>query len=98
MTNPSLAASHAADPHRAGASAPRGLPSDALALPRGGPDLLLIGALLAVLAVLAWAVWFTPVEMMQGPAQKIFYVHVPAAVVGLYLGLPVVALCSAVYL
>ena len=98
MTNPSLAAPHAADPHRSGAPASRGLPSDALALPKGGPDLLLIGALLAVLAVLVRAVWFTPVEAMQGPAQKIFYVHVPAAVVGLYLGLPLVALCSAVYL
>ncbi len=98
MTNPSLAVPHAADPQRPGASASRGVPSDALTLPKGGPDLLLGGALLAVLAVLVRAIWFTPVEAMQGPAQKIFYVHVPAAVVGLYMGLPVVALCSAVYL
>lgn len=98
MTNPSLAAPHAADPQRSDARPVQGAPSDALALPKGGPDLLLVGALLAVLAVLVRAVWFTPVEAMQGPAQKIFYVHVPAAVVGLYMGLPVVALCSAVYL
>jgi heme exporter protein C len=89
MTNPSLAAPHAA------------LGSDrsaAPAQPSGGIDLLLTAGLLAVLAVLVRAIWFTPVEAMQGPAQKIFYLHVPAAVVGLYLALPIVALCSAVYL
>lgn len=35
---------------------------------------------LALLAgVYVRAIWFTPIERMQGPAQKIFYVHVPAA-------------------
>jgi heme exporter protein C len=52
----------------------------------------------ALVAVLVRAVWFTPVEAMQGAAQKIFYVHVPSAFVGLYLGLPLVAIASGVYL
>ena len=69
-----------------------------LAAPPRGGDLFLPLALLGVLGALARAVWFTPVEAMQGPAQKIFYVHVPAATVGLYVGLPIVALCSAMYL
>jgi heme exporter protein C len=94
MTNPSLAALRA---DSGPAAATRGGPL-APARPTGGPDLLLLAALLAVAAVLVRAIWFTPVEMMQGPAQKIFYVHVPAAVTGLYVGLPIVALCSAMYL
>ncbi len=97
MTNPSLAAPRAADPGRT-AGALRGVASGAPSLPTGGPDYLLITALLAIAAVLARAIWFTPVEAMQGPAQKIFYVHVPAATIGLYVGLPIVAICSAMYL
>ena len=68
------------------------------ALPAGGVDWLLALAVLAVAAVMVRALWFTPVEAMQGPAQKIFYVHVPSAFVGLYVGLPLVALASGVYL
>ena len=48
--------------------------------------------------VLVCALWFTPVEAMQGPAQKIFYVHVPSAVIALYVGLPIAAFSSAGYL
>ena len=86
MTHPSLAVP--------GAS----VAAHAPAHPSRGRDLFLPLALLGVLGALARAVWFTPVEAMQGPAQKIFYVHVPAATVGLYVGLPIVALCSAMYL
>lgn len=40
----------------------------------------LTGAGLAGLAIVYLrALWFTPLERFQGPAQKIFYVHVPAA-------------------
>ena len=35
--------------------------------------------LLAAAAVYVIAIYFTPVEVRQGPAQKIFYVHAPAA-------------------
>ena len=89
MTNPSFAASRGVE------FAP---PREQVARPGRGPDLLLIVALLAVAGALVRALWFTPVEAMQGPAQKIFYVHVPSAFVGLYVGLPIVAICSAVYL
>ena len=69
-----------------------------LAAPPRGGDLFLPLALLGVLGALARAVWFTPVEAMQGPAQKIFYAHVPSVIVGLYLALPLVAIASGVYL
>ena len=55
-------------------------------------------AALAVGASVVWALAYTPVEAMQGPAQKIFYVHVPSAVVALYLALGVLAVTSALYL
>jgi heme exporter protein C len=36
-------------------------------------------ALAAMVAAYVRAIWFTPPEMLQGYAQKIFYVHVPSA-------------------
>jgi heme exporter protein C len=94
MTHPSLTAPGYAPADRPAPSTP----AAPAALPKGGVDWLLAVALAAVAAVLARAVWFTPVEAMQGAAQKIFYVHVPSAFVGLYLGLPLVAIASGVYL
>jgi heme exporter protein C len=44
------------------------------------------------------AIAFTPIEAIQGPAQKIFYVHAPSAFVALYVALPLVALAGALYL
>jgi heme exporter protein C len=55
-------------------------------------------AILAVAAALVRAIWFTPVEAMQGPAQKIFYVHVPSAFIALYVSTPILAATSALYL
>ncbi|HEX6631122.1 MAG TPA: cytochrome c biogenesis protein CcsA, partial [Gemmatimonadaceae bacterium] len=71
-----------------------------LALPaaRGGIDWLSVTAVLAVLGVFVRAIWFTPIEASQGPAQKILYVHATAAFVGLYLGFGLVAIASALYL
>jgi heme exporter protein C len=78
---------------------PAGAAADTAGAPaRGGIDWLLAAAVVAVAATLARAAWFTPVEALQGPAQKIFYVHVPSAVVGLYLALGLVAVSSGVYL
>lgn len=85
MTHPSLT-SHA--PPAAAVSA----------APRGGVDLLLAAGVLAVAAALARAVWFTPTEAMQGPAQKIFYLHVPSAIVALYMAFALLAITSALYL
>ncbi|MDF1503242.1 cytochrome c biogenesis protein CcsA [Roseisolibacter sp. H3M3-2] len=61
-------------------------------------DLLLVAALLALAGLVVRVVWFTPVEAMQGPAQKILYLHVPSAFTALYVGVPLLALCSGVYL
>lgn len=44
------------------------------------------------------ALLFTPVEAFQGPAQKIIYLHVPAAVVALYVAFPLMAVASGLYL
>ena len=83
MTNPSLAT--------------RAAPVTRSA-PRGGIDLLLAAAVLAVAAAMARAAWFTPVEAFQGPAQKIFYVHVPSAITALYVAFPLLGISSALYL
>jgi heme exporter protein C len=63
-----------------------------------GVDWLLAAAAVAVAATMIRAIYFTPAEALQGPAQKIFYVHVPAAIVGLYMACVLVAICSALYL
>ncbi len=60
-------------------------------------DPLLLAASAAVAAVFVRAVRFTPVELRQGPAQKIFYVHAPAAWVA-FLAFSVVALAGVLYL
>lgn len=54
-------------------------------------------AVLGVLAVLVRILWFTPYEAAQGAVQKIYYIHVPAAM-SAYLALFVVAVMSIVYL
>jgi heme exporter protein C len=62
---------------------------------------LLDGVMLLALATVAGAVTrilaFTPYEAHQGAAQKIYYIHVPAAM-SAYLALGVVAVMSIVYL
>ena len=63
-----------------------------------GPDLLLPVAALAVAAALANAIFFTPTEAMQGLAQKILYLHVPSAIIALYVAFVVMAITSALYL
>jgi len=61
-------------------------------------DLLLASAFLALAGLLVRVVWFTPTEAMQGPAQKILYLKIPSATVALYLGVPLIAMASGVYL
>jgi heme exporter protein C len=61
-------------------------------------DGFLVLSLLAVLAVCVRAIWFTPVDAMLGAAQKIFYMHVPAAIVGLYVSCGLLAIASILYL
>ena len=86
----------------------RDLPPPAIAPPRSpsaaatpsapGRDWLFVAAVLAVVAVLVRAIWFTPVEARQGPAQKILYVHATSAFVALYLAFGLLAVASALYL
>src|SRR3982750_1610569 len=51
----------------------------------------------AVLGTVIRAAFFTPLEAKQGAAQKIFYIHVPAAWVA-FLAFFLVAVASGVYL
>jgi heme exporter protein C len=41
---------------------------------------------------------FTPTEALQGPAQKILYIHAPAAFAALYLAFALMAVASVLYL
>jgi heme exporter protein C len=52
---------------------------------------------LAVIGTVIRAAYFTPLEAKQGAAQKIFYIHVPAAWVA-FLAFGLVAIASASYL
>jgi heme exporter protein C len=57
----------------------------------------MIAAGVAVVAAYARVIWFTPPEATQGLAQKIYYLHLPAAL-NAYIAFGVVAVTSVVYL
>jgi heme exporter protein C len=61
------------------------------------PTPLTIAAVVAVVVTYIRAMFFTPLEATQGPAQKILYVHAPAAWVA-FMAFGLVALASALYL
>jgi heme exporter protein C len=63
---------------------------------RRGLALSLLG-LIGLAGVFVLALWFTPIEARQGLAQKIFYLHVPAAWSAL-LAFSLVGLASILYL
>lgn len=87
---PPAASADLAGDARAGGSAP--------ARRATGFDWLLLAGFVAVAAVMARAIWFTPLEARQGAAQKILYVHATSAFVGLYLAFGLLAVSSALYL
>jgi len=60
-------------------------------------DWLLAVAVLCVAGIYVRAILFTPAEARQGLAQKIYYLHVPAAL-SAYICVGVMALMSLVYL
>jgi heme exporter protein C len=72
------------------------VPHRVLRLARAGRVITVL-ALLGLAGVYVRALRFTPVELSQGPAQKIFYVHVPAAWAAL-LSIVVCGLLSVAYL
>ena len=61
-----------------------------------GRRITLVGLLLLA-GVYVRAIWFTPVELLQGGAQKIFYLHAPSAWSTL-LAMGLVGLASILYL
>ena len=60
-------------------------------------DWLFVVAVLAVIATFIRAIFFTPMDALQGPAQKIYYVHPPSAWVA-FLAFGVVAIAGIGYL
>jgi len=64
----------------------------------GGFDWFLIVAILGVVAVTVRVLLFTPMELRQGLAQKIFYLHVPAAILSLYFAVVPASIVSGLYL
>jgi heme exporter protein C len=64
---------------------------------RRGLDWLTVLTVLAVVGVFIRAIFFTPREINQGAAQKILYVHAPAAWVA-FLAFFLVAIAGGVYL
>ncbi len=63
-----------------------------------GVDWLLTIAAVACIGASIRALFYTPIDAMLGAAQKIFYVHVPAAVAGLYIACGLLAIASIMYL
>lgn len=61
------------------------------------PTPLSIAAIAAVLATFVRAIFFTPLEASQGAAQKILYIHAPAAWVA-FMAFGLVGLTSVLYL
>lgn len=61
------------------------------------PTPLTIAAVIAVVVTYVRAIFFTPVEALQGPVQKIFYLHAPAAWVA-FMAFGLVAIASGLYL
>jgi heme exporter protein C len=67
------------------------------ALIRRGKVLTLLG-LAGVAVVMTLALSYAPVEARQGMAQKIFYLHVPSAVMVLWVSVPATGIASVLYL
>lgn len=63
----------------------------------GGVDWLFVIAVILVAITFVRVIFFTPIEAIQGPAQKIFYLHLPAALAA-FMAFGLVALTSILYL
>ena len=70
--------------------------ADARAITRRGLGIS-VAALIGLAGVYVLALAYTPIELRQGPAQKIFYLHVPAAWSAL-IAFSLVGVTSALYL
>ena len=63
-----------------------------------GLDWLMVTAVSLCGVAVVRALFYTPGDAMLGDVQKIFYIHVPAAIAGLYIGCALLAISSIVYL
>lgn len=54
-------------------------------------------AVLAVIVAYVRIIYFTPIEALQGAAQKIFYVHLPSALMG-FVAVGIAAVAGGLYL
>jgi heme exporter protein C len=81
--------------HTAGAGSRRGAGADSAVRPFGG---LFWFAVACVATSVVRDLAFTPDEAVQGPAQKILYIHAPSAFVALYLAFALMAICSVLFL
>jgi heme exporter protein C len=61
-------------------------------------DWLLAGSLLAVVGVVVRALLYTPADAALGPVQRLFYVHVPSAILGMYVACTIMAIAGGLYL
>lgn len=61
-------------------------------------DWLVLLAVLAIGGVYARAMLFTPADAMLGAVQRLFYVHVPSAILGMYVACSVMAIAGGLYL
>jgi heme exporter protein C len=73
-------------------------PATATSVAAHPTDWLLPAGFLAVAALYVRAIFFTPNDALQGPAQKILYVHATSAFVALYLAFALMAISSILYL
>jgi len=76
---------------------PRTAAAPARLEPRPVFDWLFGIAVLAVIGLYVRAIAFTPLEALQGAAQKIYYIHVPSAMAA-YFAVSITALMAVVYL
>jgi len=60
-------------------------------------DWLMTVAVLGMVGLYVRAIYFTPMEVKQGLAQKIYYVHVPAAIAA-YLAVTIASVTSIIFL
>jgi heme exporter protein C len=57
-----------------------------------------VGALVALAGLLAFGLVLSPPDVAQGDAVRLFYLHVPLAVVGIYVALALTLVGSIIYL
>ena len=76
-----------------------GSSSSTVALPESKPifDWFFALAVASVVGIYIRAIYYTPLEALQGAAQKIYYLHVPSAV-GAYIAVSITALSALIYL